>query len=96
MLLLMNSYDISDISDYVTVTENGNDITSKTSNWKLSSITGPGGVSLSTSTLSTPGTYTLKYKFSYDGETKETGNITVTITGSTTDTPDPDDIVPGT
>lgn len=92
------SYDISDISDYVTVTENGNDITSETSNWRLSSITGPGGVSLSTSTLSTPGTYTLKYKFSYDGETKETGNITVTITGSTnpTEPTDPDDIVPGT
>ena len=52
----------------------------------MSSITGPGGVSLSTSTLSTPGTYTLKYKFSYDGETKETGNITVTITGSTNPT----------
>ena len=50
---LVLPYDISDISDYVTVTENGNDITSKTSNWKLSSITGPGGVSLSTSTLST-------------------------------------------
>ena len=88
-----NSYNISDISNYVTVTENGNDVTSKTSNWKLSSITGPGGVSLSTTTLSTPGTYTLKYKFSYDGETKETGNITVTITGSTspTDPTDPGD-----
>ncbi len=89
-----NSYNISDISNYVTVTENGNDVTSKTSNWKLSSITGPGGVSLSTTTLSTPGTYTLKYKFSYDGETKETGNITVTITGSTnpTEPTDPEEV----
>ena len=65
-------------------------MTNKTSNWKLSSITGPGGVSLSSTTLTTPGTYTLKYKFSYDGETKETGNITITITESTVD-PNPTD-----
>ena len=73
------SYNISDITRYVTVTENGNNVTSKTSNWKLTSITGPGGASLSTTTLSTPGAYTLRYEFTYDGEKKETGNITVTI-----------------
>lgn len=73
------SYNVSDITRYVTVTENGNNVTSKTSNWKLTSITGPGGASLSTTTLSTPGAYTLRYEFTYDGEKKETGNITVTI-----------------
>ena len=76
------SYNVSDIVKYVTVTENGNNVTSKASNWKLTSITGPGGVSVSTTTLSTPGTYTLRYEFTYDGEKKETGNITVTITGN--------------
>ena len=76
------SYNVGDITKYVKVTENGNDVTSKTSNWKLSSITGS-GVSLTDTVLTTPGTYTLKYRFSYDGETKETGNITVTITDST-------------
>ncbi len=73
------SYNVSDITRYVTVTENGNNVTSKTSNWKLTSITGPGGASLSATTLSTPGAYTLRYEFTYDGEKKETGNITVTI-----------------
>lgn len=73
------SYNVSDITRYVTVTENGNNVTSKTSNWKLTSIMGPGGASLSATTLSTPGAYTLRYEFTYDGEKKETGNITVTI-----------------
>ena len=59
-----------------------------TSNWKLSSLSGPeGNYSLTTTTLSDPGTYTLKYRFTYDGETKETQNITVTITEPAT--PDP-------
>ena len=57
------------------------DVTSKTSNWTLSSISGP-VTSTSVSTLTEAGTYTLRYRFTYDGETKETGNITVTVTGT--------------
>ena len=83
-----SSFTISSIKNYVTVTNNGNDVTSQTSNWKLSSLSGPeGNYSLTTTTLSDPGTYTLKYRFTYDGETKETQNITVTITEPAT--PDP-------
>lgn len=83
------SFNINDITKYATVTENGTDITSKTSGWKLSSVSGPGdNYPLTTSSLTDPGTYILKYKFTYDGETKETGNITVTITGTTPPTPD--------
>ena len=83
-----SSFTISSIKNYVTVTNNGSDVTSQTSNWKLSSLSGPeGNYSLTTTTLSDPGTYTLKYRFTYDGETKETQNITVTITEPAT--PDP-------
>ena len=34
-----------------------------------------------------PNTYTLKYRFTYDGETKETGSITVTVKGTNTTPP---------
>lgn len=82
-----SSFTISSIKDYVTVTDNGSDVTNQTSNWRLSSLSGPdGSYDLSTTTLSTPGTYTLKYQFTYDGETKGTQNITVTITEPTTPT----------
>lgn len=75
------TFNISDITKYVTVYNGSTDVTSETSNWTLSSISGP-VTSTSVSTLTEPGTYTLKYRFTYDGETKETGNITVTVTGS--------------
>ena len=92
------SFNIADITNYVNVTENGDDVTSKTSNWKLTSLTDSTGASLpiNQSNLSTPGTYTLKYKFTYDGETKETGNITVTITGGSTEPTTPDENNSGT
>ena len=78
------TFNISDITKYVTVYNGSTDVTSETSNWTLSSISGP-VTSTSVSTLTEPGTYTLKYRFTYDGETKETGNITVTVTGTNTD-----------
>ena len=84
----VTQFNISDITNYVTVYNGSSNVTSETSNWTLSSISGP-VTSTSVSTLSTPGTYTLKYRFTYDGETKETGNITVTITGSSP--PDPEE-----
>ena len=74
-------FNISDITNYVTVLNGSEDVTSKTSNWTLSSISGP-VTSTSVSTLTEAGTYTLRYRFTYDGETKETGNITVTVTGT--------------
>ena len=77
----VETFNISDITNYVTVYNGSTNVTSSTSNWTLSSISGPIS-STSVSVLDTPGTYTLKYRFTYDGETKETGNITVTITGS--------------
>ena len=77
------TFNISDITKYVTVYNGSTDVTSETSNWTLSSISGP-VTSTSVSTLTEPGTYTLKYRFTYDGETKETGSITVTITGTIT------------
>ena len=84
----VTQFNISDITNYVTVYNGSSNVTSETSNWTLSSISGP-VTSTSVSTLSTPGTYTLKYRFTYDGEIKETGNITVTITGSSP--PDPEE-----
>ena len=77
------TFNISDITKYVTVYNGSTDVTSETSNWTLSSISGP-VTSTSVSTLTEPGTYTLKYRFTYDGETKETGSITVTVTGTNT------------
>ena len=77
------TFNISDITNYVTVYNGSTNVTSETSNWTLSSISGP-VTSTSVSTLTEPGTYTLKYRFTYDGETKETGNITVTVTGTNT------------
>ena len=75
------TFNISDITNYVTVYNGSTNVTSQTSNWTLSSISGP-VTTTSISTLSEPGTYTLKYRFTYDGETKETGSITVSITGT--------------
>ena len=72
------SFNINSITDYIVVTDNGEDVTSKTSNWRLSSISGP-STDTSITTLTDAGTYTLKYRFTYDGETKETGNITIKI-----------------
>lgn len=77
------TFNISDITNYVTVYNGSTDVTSKTSNWTLSSISGP-VTSTSVSTLTEAGTYTLRYRFTYDGETKETGSITVTVTGTNT------------
>lgn len=85
----VSSFSISDIKNYVKVTDNGNDITNKTSNWSLHYINnGTDNLPLTTTTIADPGTYTLKYRFVYDGETKETQAITVKIIGTTTD-PDP-------
>ena len=79
------SFRINDITKYVTVMENDTDVTSKTSNWTLISISnGTSNLPLTTTTLSDPGTYTLKYRFTYDGSQKETGNIEVIITGNST------------
>lgn len=74
----VDKFYINDITKYLTVYDGSTNVTSQTSNWTLSSIAGP-TTSTATTVLSTPGTYTLKYRFTYDGETKETGNITVTI-----------------
>ena len=76
----VETFNISDITNYVTVYNGSTNVTSSTSNWTLSSISP--NVDTSSGIISTAGTYTLKYRFTYDGETKETGNITVTITGS--------------
>ena len=62
----VETFNISDITKYVTVL-NG-------------STSGP-VTSTSVSTLSEAGTYTLRYRFTYDGETKETGTITVKVSG---------------
>lgn len=86
----VESFNISDITNYITVYNGSTDVTSQTSNWTLVSISGP-VTSTSVSTLTEAGTYTLKYRFTYDGETKETGSITVTVTGTVT-VPDDDDI----
>ena len=77
----VESFNISDITKYITVYNGDTNVTSNTSNWTLASISGP-VTSTSITTLDTAGTYTLRYRFTYDGETKETGNITVTITGT--------------
>ena len=79
--LEVESFNISDITKYITVYNGDTNVTSNTSNWTLASISGP-VTSTSITTLDTAGTYTLRYRFTYDGETKETGNITVTITGT--------------
>ena len=75
-------FNISDITKYITVYNGSTNVTSQTINWTLVSISPNIGTSIST--ISDPGTYTLKYRFTYDGETKETGNITVTVTGTNT------------
>lgn len=82
----VSQFNISDITKYITVYNGSTNVTKETSNWSLSSISGP-STSTSITTLTEPGTYILKYRFTYDNETKETGNITITITGTTT--PDP-------
>ena len=79
----VTTFNINDITKYVTVYNGSTNVTSETSNWTLSSISGP-VTSTSVSTLTEPGTYTLKYRFTYDEETKETGSITVTVTGTNT------------
>lgn len=76
------TFNISDITNYVTVYNGSTNVTSETSNWTLVSISPNIGTSIST--ITEPDTYTLKYRFTYDGETKETGNITVTVTGTNT------------
>ena len=82
--ITVETFNINNILDYNIKVYNGStDVTSETSNWTLSSISGP-VTSTSVSTLTKPGTYTLKYRFTYDGETKETGSITVTVIGTNT------------
>ena len=76
----VETFNISDITNYVTVYNGSTNVTSSTSNWTLSSISP--NVDTSSGIISTAGTYTLKYRFTYDGETKESGNITVTVTGN--------------
>ena len=78
----VDTFNINSITDYVTVYNGSTNVTSDTSNWTLASISGP-VTSTSVSVLNTAGTYTLRYRFTYDGETKETGNITVNVTGTT-------------
>ncbi len=83
----VTSFNISDIVNYITVYNNGNNVTKETSNWRLTSISGP--VSSPTiTTLTEKGKYSLKYSFTYDGETKETGTIVVTITGNDEEPPE--------
>ena len=77
----VETFNISDITKYVTVYNGSTNVTSQTSNWTLASISGP-VTSTSVSTLSEAGTYTLRYRFTYDGETKETGTITVKVSGT--------------
>ena len=81
----VETFNISDITNYVTVLDGSTNVTSETSNWTLVSISPNIGTSIST--ISTAGTYTLKYRFTYDGETKETGSITVNVTGTTPPNP---------
>ena len=81
----VETFNISDITNYVTVYNGSTDVTSETSNWTLASISP--NVDTSSGIISTPNTYTLKYRFTYDGETKETGSITVTVTGTNTTPP---------
>ena len=88
----VDTFNINSITDYVTVYNGSTNVTSDTSNWTLASISGP-VTSTSVSVLNTAGTYTLRYRFTYDGETKETGNITVTIIESS-DPPEDDPINP--
>ncbi len=84
----MTSFEISDIKSHLKVTDNGTDVTSKTSNWSLASISnGSSNLPLTTTTLTDPGTYTLEYTFTYDGQTKRTQAITVVIKETTTPEP---------
>ena len=76
----VTQFNINDITNYVTVYNGSTNVTSSTSNWTLSSISP--NVDTSSGIISTADTYTLKYRFTYDGETKETGSITVTVTGT--------------
>lgn len=75
------SFNLSEITNYFKVTENGENVTDKTSNWTAASIKNSSGenIPLTTKTLTTPGTYKLIYHFTYNGETKSTQEITVTI-----------------
>ena len=77
----VTTFNINDITNYVTVYNGSTNVTSKTSNWRVSSISP--SIDVSSGIIETAGTYILKYKFTYDGETKETGNIKVTVTGTT-------------
>ncbi len=77
----VTTFNINDITNYVTVYNGSTNVTSKTSNWRVSSISP--SIDVSSGIIETAGTYILKYKFTYDGETKETGNITVTVTETT-------------
>ncbi len=74
-------------NNYITVYDGNTDVTTKTSNWKLISISGPYEYPTSATTITEPGTYSLKYQFTYDGETKQTDIIQVTITDETTTNP---------
>ena len=74
-------------NNYITVYDSNTDVTTKTSNWKLISISGPYEYPTSVTTITEPGTYSLKYQFTYDGETKQTDIIQVTITDETTTNP---------
>ena len=81
--ITVETFNINNILDYNIKVYNGStDVTSETSNWRLSSVSP--NIDISSGIISTPNTYTLKYRFTYDGETKETGNITVTVTGTNT------------
>ena len=81
--ITVETFNINNILDYNIKVYNGStDVTSETSNWRLSSVSP--NIDISSGIISIPNTYTLKYRFTYDGETKETGNITVTVTGTNT------------
>ena len=75
------SFNLSEITNYFKVTEDGENVTDKTSNWTAASIKNSSGenIPLTTKTLTTPGTYKLIYHFTYNGETKSTQEITITI-----------------
>ena len=86
--ITVETFNINNILSYGIKVHNGStDVTNQTSNWRLSSITP--NIDISSGIIETKGIYTLKYRFTYDGETKETGNIKVTVTG----TPPPDETV---
>ncbi len=80
------AFNTGQIKNYLTVTEDGKDITASTTGWTLSSVTKDGKAYPLNTLLNEDGIYLLKYRFTYDGEEKESGNIKVTITGNTTTT----------